>query len=52
MIDNKTARKEIKLLKAMQGISYREFAEMIGLSTGSIYCFLSGQYNLGKDKLS
>lgn len=52
MIDNRTARKEVKLLKALNDVTYQEFSEMIGLSNGSIYCWLNGQFDLGTDKLA
>ena len=51
MIDNKTARKEVKLLKALNDISYNEFAEMLGISSGSVYCWLNEQFDLSIDKL-
>lgn len=52
MIDNKTARKEVKLLKALNDVTYQEFSEMIGLSKGTIYTWLNGQFDLGSEKLS
>ncbi len=48
---NNQARKEVKLLKAINDITYLEFAEMAGLNKNSMYCWISGQYNLGEDKL-
>ncbi len=40
-------RKEVKLLKAFQNISYKTFAEAIGIKTSSFYSWLKGQYNFG-----
>lgn len=40
-------RKEVKLLKAFNNISYRTFAEAIGVKTSSFYSWLKGQYNFG-----
>lgn len=51
MMDNKTARKEVKLLKALEGVSYSEFADMVGISKNSIYCWLNQQFELGVDRL-
>jgi hypothetical protein len=35
-------RKEVKLLKAFNNISYRTFAEAIGVKTSSFYSWLKG----------
>ena len=51
MLDNNTARKEVKLLKAMNDVTYSEFAEMIGLSKGVIYNWLANSFDLGEDRL-
>lgn len=52
MIDNNKARIEVKLLKAMNDVSYTEFAEMCGLKKGVIYNWLNGSFELGEDRLS
>lgn len=43
-------RKEIKLLKALQGITYKEIAEHLEISLSGMYNFMSGQYNLSYQK--
>lgn len=40
-------RKEVKLLKAFNGISYTAFAEAIGVKQNSFYAWLRGQYDFG-----
>lgn len=52
MIDNNKARKEVKLLKATNDVSYSELAEMADISSSGIYCWLNGQYDLGPKKLA
>ena len=37
-------RKEIKLLKALQGVSYTEIAEHLEIHRNSLYNWLNGQY--------
>lgn len=48
---NEFLRKECKLLKAMQGISYKEIAEYLELKQDSFYCWIKGYYDLGENKL-
>ena len=43
-------RKELKLLKALQGISYREIAEYLEISESGMYNWLKGYYELGYTK--
>ena len=38
-------RKEVKLLKALQGISYTELAEYLEINRSSLYNWLKGQYD-------
>ena len=45
-------RKEIKLLKALQGISYTEIAEHLEIHRNSLYNYLNGQYELSAEKQS
>ena len=45
-------RKKVKLLKALQGISYKEISEYLDIKTNSLYNFLKGQYNLSYEKAS
>lgn len=48
---NEQARKQVKLLKAMQNISYKEIASYIEIKDNSLYNWLRCQYNLSKEKL-
>lgn len=43
-------RNEVRLLKALQGISYKEIAEHLEISVSGMYNFMSGQYNLSYAK--
>ena len=43
-------RKEVKLLKALQGITYKELASYIEIETKSFYSWLYGQYNFGEER--
>lgn len=43
-------RRECKLLKALQGISYKELAEYLEIKSESFYCWLKGYYTLGFEK--
>ena len=47
---NDFLRKEVKLLKAFQGVSYKELAELLEIRTDSFYNWLCGYYNLGTKK--
>lgn len=47
---NDILRKEVKLLKALQGISYREIAEYLEISESGMYNWLKGYYELGRTK--
>lgn len=47
---NDFLRKEVKLLKAIQGISYKEIAELMEMRQSSLYNWLSGNYNFGIEK--
>ena len=43
---NEILRKEVKLLKALQGVSYKEIAEeYLGIRQDSFYSWLKGYYN-------
>ena len=48
---NDKLRTEVKLLKALQGISYKEVAEYLEIKENSLYCWLKGYYDLGEKKL-
>ena len=47
---NDILRKEVKLLKALQGISYREIAEYLEISESGMYNWLKGYYNFSEVK--
>lgn len=42
-------RKEVKLLKALQGISYNEIAGYLEIHRNSFYNWLKGYYNLSAE---
>ena len=46
---NDFLRKEAKLLKALQGITYKELASYLEIRTDSFYCWLKGYYDFGED---
>jgi DNA-directed RNA polymerase specialized sigma24 family protein len=39
-------RNEVKLLKALQGVSYTEVAELLEISRSAMYNWLHNQYDL------
>ena len=43
-------RNRVKLIKALQGISYKEIAEYIELPPKSFYCWLKGYYEFGEER--
>jgi transposase len=45
-------RKQVKLLKALQGISYTEIAEHLEIHRNSLYNWLNSQFSLSADKES
>ena len=47
---NEYLRKECKLLKTLQGISYTEIAGYLELSTSSFYNWLCNAYDFGEEK--
>ena len=44
---NDYLRKKVKMLKALQGISYKEIAEYLEIKNSSFYSWIYGNYNLG-----
>lgn len=48
---NDYLRNEVKLLKALQGITYKEIAEYIEVKENSLYCWLKGYYDFGEDRV-
>ena len=49
-MDNEELRKQVKLLKAFQNISYQRIAEYLEIKRSSFYSWLKGQYDLGNAK--
>lgn len=47
---NDYLRKECKMLKVMQGITYKELADFIEIKQDSFYSWLKGYYQLGQEK--
>jgi len=47
---NEKLRTEVKLLKAFQGVSYKELSELLEMRTDSFYNWLCGYYNLGETR--
>lgn len=45
---NTKLRSEVKLLKAFQGITYKELAELLEIRADSFYNWLCGAYDLGE----
>lgn len=43
-------RKKVKLIKALQGITYSEIAEYIELPPKSFYSWLNGQYEFSEER--
>ena len=43
-------RKRVKLLKALQKVSYKELAEYIEMSPKSFYNWINGQYEFGDER--
>lgn len=42
---NEILRKECKMLKVMQGVSYKELAELLEVRQDSFYSWLKGYYD-------
>lgn len=47
---NEELRKKVKLLKALQGVSYKELASYLEIQTNSLYNWLRNQYDLSEEK--
>lgn len=47
---NENLRKEVKLLKALQGISYKEIAEFLEIRQDSFYNWLKGYYEFSEER--
>ena len=49
---NNELRKQVKLLKALQGITYKELAEYLEIKVNSLYSWLRGNYDFSEKRLS
>lgn len=49
---NDKLRKDVKLLKALQGVSYKEIAELLEIRQDSFYNWLKGYYEFGEERQS
>ena len=49
---NDYLRKEVKLLKALQSITYKEIAELLEIRQDSFYNWLKGYYEFGEERQS
>ena len=49
---NNELRKQVKLLKALQGISYKELAEYLEIKVNSLYSWLRGSYDFSEKRLA
>ena len=47
---NENLRKEVKLLKALQGISYKDVAEFLEIRQDSFYNWLKGYYEFSEER--
>lgn len=47
---NEYLRKQVKLLKAVQDVTYKEIAEYLEIRIDSMYSWLSGYYDFGQKK--
>ncbi len=47
---NNELRKRVRLLKALQGVSYKEIAYYLEITTNSLYNWLRGQYDLSPER--
>ena len=49
---NNELRKQVKLLKALQGITYKELAEYLEIKVNSLYSWLRGNYDFSEKRLA
>ena len=49
-MDQKDIRKRVRMLKAMQNISYKELSGYLEIKESSMYNWLRGQYELSYNK--
>lgn len=43
-------RKRVRILKALQSVSYKEVSEYLEIHTNSFYNWIKGYYNLSEEK--
>lgn len=48
---NDNFRKQVKMLKCVQNISYKEIAEYLEVNQNSIYSWLAGNFNFSEKRL-
>ena len=48
---NEILRNEIKELKLQEGVSYKEFVEIINYNYSTFYSWLRGSFNYSEEKL-
>ena len=49
-MNNEELRKQVKLLKAFQNITYTEIAGYLEVKQSSFYAWIKGQYDFGADR--
>ena len=49
---NNELRKQVKLLKALHGTTYKELAEYLEIKVDSLYSWLRGNYDFSEKRLS
>ena len=49
---NNELRTQVKLLKALQGTTYKELAEYLEIKVDSLYSWLRGNYDFSEKRLS
>ena len=49
-MDDEMLRKEVKALKAFQGITYKQIADKLEIKQRSMYNWLRGEFDLGANK--
>lgn len=50
IIDSNKLRKKVKVLCALQDITYKEISEYLDIKIGSFYNYISGSYELSEEK--
>lgn len=47
---NENLRKRVKILKALNNVSYKELANYLEISVSGMYAWIEGNYNFGHEK--